>query len=142
MKRTRRVFFIVFFCLFASITAFPSEEFPLSLDTFQLSSEIKELKKAGREKVFIRGTRNKDGQLETMTVHVFGNVHVLSNEIIKHINQGGFNFSGINLSSEGGWESIGGRVLYITFLNETTHIDQIKKVLSINQEGLSEVSSR
>ncbi|MBT9613155.1 MAG: hypothetical protein IV108_07815 [Burkholderiales bacterium] len=80
----------------------------------------------------ISGTQNHDG-ISTLKVSAFGREHVATASQLQGLRK--FSANGMLISYEAGYRELGGRTLYLTFVQGFLSGVQDKKVVTFNEAG-------
>lgn len=115
-------------------SAFTSQEGILTISSFHVDS--KGIGSSGP--VAVQGTIDIAGEI-SLIVSAFGKTITIPKTVVEKIPK---TFNGIQLSYEKGYESLGGRTIYIMFSTGFLSGQKTKTVLVVTEDGASEVSDK
>ena len=107
--------------------AFTSKEGMLGLSSFQLES--KGMDNSGS--IVVKGRSDQTGKIESLAVSAFGKDFAIAKEVIDLLP----NANGIQLTYEHGWENVGGKTVYVTFLSGFTTSERSRKILVVQEKN-------
>ncbi|MBI2307898.1 MAG: hypothetical protein HYU78_11415 [Rhodocyclales bacterium] len=132
--RSAQNLFLTFMLLLSASPALASQEGALSLNSFQFSS----LGISESGPVNLSGEKNHE-VFVSLSVSAFGRTINLSKEQLAKLRPAFIN--GVSLSYEAGYKNLGGRTLYVIFTKSFTSGTQESQIVSINEQGVVEVSN-
>lgn len=125
-------YLLLLVCLLFSVEGFTSKEGLLITSSFQIESNG--IGSSGT--VVVSGQRNQNGAFEKIVVKAFGKELAISKENLEKIPR---NTNGLQMSYESGYEKLGGKTVYLIFLSGFTSGNKEKIILSVNEQGNSQI---
>lgn len=119
---------LIFLVLLAMSPVFASKEGILTLSAFHLESDG--IGASG--KIVIDGQQNANNQISQLSIHAFDKTYVVSPENLNHL--ANMTVNGIQISYEQGYQTLGGRTIYIQFQKGFTS-GIIKKIILVVTEN-------
>lgn len=128
---------IVLLCLvlvIAAPVANASQEHVLQLNKFRLVS----VSQTDPGTVVVDGSQDQSGKFQEVNVKLLGKTIAVPPRILQQIPAGS---NGVIISSEPGYDFLGGRTVYITFLVTWSNARNIYKrfVIAVSEDGKSEI---
>ena len=130
----RKIAILPFLLACAATVAEASQEHVLQLTKFRLESASQ----TDPGTIVVHGSRDEQGAFRELKVELLGKVHDVPDKILRKIPA---QSNGVVISSEPGYESLGGRTVYITFLVTWANAREIYRrfVVAVSKDGKSSI---